>query len=137
VWCVDIDHVVGIYRGGWDLHRLGEVGLAPCGGQAAKPRRQPTGWSGLHRLSPPTWPSPPHVDTSQPRPGLNRVNLGRPTKELGRPSPGPNRPGVWPTCSTFQIHPRGYDDIDIWLTSLCHPLKCSNLAPKFLKSNKH
>jgi hypothetical protein len=30
-----------IYRGEWDLHRLGEVGLAPGGGR-------PDEWSGLH-----------------------------------------------------------------------------------------
>jgi hypothetical protein len=38
----------GIYRGEWDLHRLGEVGLAPGGGRATKPRGRPAGWSGLH-----------------------------------------------------------------------------------------
>jgi hypothetical protein len=31
----------GIYRGEWDLHRLGEVSLALGGG---------VGWSGLHQL---------------------------------------------------------------------------------------
>jgi hypothetical protein len=55
----------------------------------------------------------------------------------GRPAPGPTRPRVWPTWSTCEIHPCGDDDFDIWSTSLCHPLKCSNLVPKFLKSNKH
>jgi hypothetical protein len=42
---------------------------------------------------------------------------------------------------THSVHvsnrPRGDDDFDIWSTLLCHPLKCSNLLPKFLKSNKH
>jgi hypothetical protein len=33
-----------------ELHRLGEVGLVPSGGQSAKPHGQPAGWSGLHRL---------------------------------------------------------------------------------------
>jgi hypothetical protein len=61
----------GIYRGEWDLHRLGEVSLVPGGGQAAKPHGQPTVWSGLHRLSPSTRPSPPRVDAWQPRLGLN------------------------------------------------------------------
>jgi hypothetical protein len=36
-----------------------------------------------------------------------------------------------------QIHPRGDDDFDVWSASPCHPLKRSNLVPKFLKSNKH
>jgi hypothetical protein len=36
-----------------------------------------------------------------------------------------------------QIHPRGDDDFDIWSTLFCHLLKCSNLVPKFLKSNEH
>jgi hypothetical protein len=91
------------------------------------------GWRGLHRLSPVTWPSPPSVDTCQPR---LEPNLLKPWL-AGRPTPGPTQPGVWPTWSTCQIHPNGDDDIDIWSTSLCHPLKCSNLLPKFLKSNKH
>jgi hypothetical protein len=39
-WCVCIDFQCegGIYRGEWDLHRLGEVSLVPGGGHAAKPR---------------------------------------------------------------------------------------------------
>jgi hypothetical protein len=36
--------------GEWDLHRVGEVGLAPGGGWVAKPRGQLAGWSILHRL---------------------------------------------------------------------------------------
>jgi hypothetical protein len=55
----------------------------------------------------------------------------------GWPALGPTRPGVRPTWSTCQIHPHGDDDFEIWSTSLCHPLICSNLVPKFLKSNKH
>jgi hypothetical protein len=39
-----------------ELHRLGEVSLAPSGGRL-------TGWSGLHRLSTLPWPSTPRVDT--------------------------------------------------------------------------
>jgi hypothetical protein len=62
---------------------------------------------------------------------------GRPRSWADRPAPRPTRPGVWPTWSMCQIHPRGDDDFDIWSTSLCHPLKCSNLVPMFLKSNKH
>jgi hypothetical protein len=62
---------------------------------------------------------------------------GWPRSWAGRSAPGPTRPRVWPTWSTCQIHPRGDDDFDIWSTSLCHPFKCSNLVPKFLKSNKH
>jgi hypothetical protein len=55
----------------------------------------------------------------------------------GRLAPGPTMPGVWPTWATCQIHPHGDEDFDNWLTSLCHPLKCSNLVAKFLKSNKN
>jgi hypothetical protein len=63
---------------------------------------------------------------------------GEPPQTLaGRPAPGPTWPRVWPTWSMSQIHPRGDDDFDICSTSLCHPMKCSNLVPKFLKSNKH
>jgi hypothetical protein len=64
-------------------------------------------------------------------------------------SRGPNRhetcptgQGVWsadqPLGPSGQgFGPLGDDDFDIWLTLLCHHLKCSNLVPKFLKSNKH
>jgi hypothetical protein len=62
---------------------------------------------------------------------------GRSRSWAGRLAPRPTRPGVWPTWSTCQIHHLGDDVFDIWSTSLCHPLKCSNLVPKFLKSNKH
>jgi hypothetical protein len=54
-----------------------------------------------------------------------------------RPALGPLQRRVWPARYMCQVHPRGDDDFDIWLTLLCHPLKCSNLVPKFLKSNKH
>jgi hypothetical protein len=63
----------GFYRGEWDLHQLGEVGFSPGGGRAAKPRGQSAGWSGLHRLSPPTRASPPRVDAWQPRLGPNHL----------------------------------------------------------------
>jgi hypothetical protein len=48
VWYVDFQREGGIYRGEWDLHRLGEVGLVPGGGRAAKQRGQPARWSGIH-----------------------------------------------------------------------------------------
>jgi hypothetical protein len=49
--CVDFHHEGGgIYRGEWDLHRLGEVSLVPGGGRPVKPRGQPIKLSGLHRL---------------------------------------------------------------------------------------
>jgi hypothetical protein len=76
----------GIYRGEWDLHRLVEVGLVPGGGQLAKPCGRPSGWSGLHRLSPPTQASPPRVDVWQPGIDLNRLKpwpAGRPLVPLG------------------------------------------------------
>jgi hypothetical protein len=62
VWCVDFHHEGSIYSGEWDLHRLGEAGFALGASQAAKPGGRLAGWSGLHRLSPLTWISPPHVD---------------------------------------------------------------------------
>jgi hypothetical protein len=50
VWCVDFHREGGIYMGESDLHRLGEVRLAPGGGWAAKPRGRPAGWSDVNRL---------------------------------------------------------------------------------------
>jgi hypothetical protein len=87
VWYLDFHHEGGgIYRGEWDLHHLREVGMVPGGGM-------PTGWSGLHRLSPLTRASPPHVDAWQPRLGSNRLKpwsadqgvgpVGRPLCPLG------------------------------------------------------
>jgi hypothetical protein len=73
VWCLDYHHEGGIYGGEWDLHRLGEVGLAPGGGRAAKRRGRSAVWSGLHRLSPLTQASPTRVDAWQPRLGPNRL----------------------------------------------------------------
>jgi hypothetical protein len=71
--CVDFHHEGCIWRGEWYLHRLRDVGLAPGGSRAAKPRGRPTGWSGLHWFSPPTQASPPRVDAWQPRLGLSRL----------------------------------------------------------------
>jgi hypothetical protein len=68
---------------------------------------------------------------------LPQTLASQPRSWASRPAPLPTRPGVWPTWSTCQIHPRGDDDFNIWSTSLCHPFKCSNLVPEFLKSNKH
>jgi hypothetical protein len=58
-------HRGGIYRVVGELHQLGEVGMAPSGGWSV-------GWSSLHRLSPPPWPSTPRVDTCPRSHGPNR-----------------------------------------------------------------
>jgi hypothetical protein len=133
VWCVDFHREGGIYKGEWDHHRLGELGLAPGGGRPAKPHSWPTGWSGIHRLG----FSSCRCMTTKARAEPCQTLVGRPRSWDGWPTPGPTRPRVWPTWSTCQIHPRGDVDFDMWSNSLCHPLKCSNLVPKFLKSNKH
>jgi hypothetical protein len=73
VWCSDFHHEGGIYRGEWDLHRLGELILAPGGGRPTMPHGLSIGWSGLHRLSPLTQASPPLADVWQPRLGPNRL----------------------------------------------------------------
>jgi hypothetical protein len=75
--CLNFHREGGIYRGEWDLHRLGEVGLVPGGSRLAE-------WSGLHWLSPLTWPSPPLVDAWQLRFRPNRIK------------PGPTGQGVGP-----------------------------------------
>jgi hypothetical protein len=127
VWCFNFHREGGIYRGEWDLHRLGGVSLAPGRGRVAKPRGRLAGGaastdsgfsSSCRHVATKAWAEPPQT-------------------LVGRPTPGTTRPGVWPTRSMCQIHPLGDDDFEIWSTSLCHPLKCSNLVPKFLKSNKH
>jgi hypothetical protein len=83
--------------------------------------------------------SPPHVDAWQPSVTPNCLKLwlaGQGVGPTSRPL-GPLGLGSGPTWSMCQIHPHGDDDFNIWLTSLCHPFKWSNLVPKFLKSNKH
>jgi hypothetical protein len=75
----------------------------------------------------------------QPSPKLRWLkpwSVGQGVGMTSRP-PGPTWPGVWATWSTCQIHPRCDAHFDIWSMSLYNPLKCSNLVPKFLKSNKH
>jgi hypothetical protein len=49
----------------------------------------PTGWSGLHRLSPLPWPSSPCVDTCPRSRGQTVIKHGRPAKEFGWPA------GLW------------------------------------------
>jgi hypothetical protein len=116
--CLVISTVGDIYRAVGELHRLGEVSLAPSGGQSAKPSGRPTGWSGLHRLCPPPLPLLLLM--------LTRVleAVGQTDIKHGQPALGPFWPTVWPTQSMCQIHLRGDDDFDIWSTLLCHPLKC-------------
>jgi hypothetical protein len=70
---LDFHREGGIYRGEWDLRRLGEVGLAPGGDWPAKPCGRPARWSGLHWLSPLIQASPPHVNMWQLRLGPNRL----------------------------------------------------------------
>jgi hypothetical protein len=48
--CVNFQHEGGIYRGEWDLHQLGEVGLVLGGGRATQPRGRPIDWIAFHRL---------------------------------------------------------------------------------------
>jgi hypothetical protein len=128
----------GIYRGELDLHRLGEVSLAVGGGRPAKPRGQPAKWSILHWLSPPARASPPRIDAWQPRRWPNRLKPW-PTDQGVGPADRPLGPLGLGSAHLVRVSntPRGDDDFDIWSTSLCHRLKCSNLIPKFLKSNKH
>jgi hypothetical protein len=68
-----------------ELHRLGEVSLAPSGGRPAIPRGQPDVWSGLHQLSPLPWPSTPRVDMCPRSHGPNRHKTWLTSH------------GVWPT----------------------------------------
>jgi hypothetical protein len=85
VWCVDFHCEGGIYRGEWDLHRLGEVGLALGGGWVEWP--------------PPTQASP-HVDAWQPRLGLNYLK------------PWPASQGVGPTCRPLGLRGMGSGPLD-------------------------
>jgi hypothetical protein len=55
----------------------------------------------------------------------------------GRPAPGPTWPRVWPHLFYVSHTPLWSWWFWHWSISLCHPLKYSNLVPKFLRSNKH
>jgi hypothetical protein len=121
-------------RGVWamgELHRLGEVGLAPSGGRPAKPHGRSAGWSGLHQLSPQPCPSTPCVDTC---PQSHRPNRHK-TWPTGRPL-GPFGLGFGPLGPCIKYTPMVMM-ILTFCQFYCYPLKCSNLVSKFLKSNKH
>jgi hypothetical protein len=61
--------------------------------------------------------------------------LAKPPQTLaGRPL-CPLNLGSGPLGPRVKYTPPGDDDFVIWFTSLCCPLKCSDLVPKFLKSN--
>jgi hypothetical protein len=106
-----------------ELHQLGEVGLAPSGGR-------PSGVAStdyLHRLGLLLLVSTRVLEAVS----QTDIKYGR----LANP---------WALLAgglAHSIHvsntPHGDDDFDIWSTLLCHPLKCSNLVPKFLKLNKY
>jgi hypothetical protein len=97
-WCFNFHRELGIYRGEWDLHRLGEVGLAPGGGWQS-------GWSSLHRHSPSTRASPPHVDMWQPRLKPNHLKAWSASRPLGPLSlgSGPLGPHVKYTSVVMMI----------------------------------
>jgi hypothetical protein len=90
--CVDFHREGGggIYRGEWDPHRLGEVGLVPGGGWAAKPHGWPAEWSGFHRLGLLLLVSTHGNQVLSQTP----LNPGHPTKELGRPA-SPRAHSAW------------------------------------------
>jgi hypothetical protein len=130
VWYLDSHYEEGIYRGEWDLHRPERsvwhqlVAGWPrhvagrLGGAASTDLGLSTS---CRHVASKAWVRPP------------QTLAGRLKSSTDRPAPLPTRLGIWPTWSTCQIDPRGDDDFDIWSTSLCHPLKCSNLVPEFLK----
>jgi hypothetical protein len=126
VWYLNFRHKGGIYRGEWDLHQLGEVSLAPGGGRLA-------GWSGHYRLSPLTRASPPRVDAWQPRLGLNRLKPWPAGHGVG--------PADWPLCplglGSGPLAPCVKYTPVVMMILRFGPLKCSNLVPELLKSNKH
>jgi hypothetical protein len=131
VWCLNF-HREGVFIGvnGPPPTWRGRFGARwRSGGQAKWPADR------VER-SPPTFSTDSAFSSSCRRVATNAWTKP-PQTLVGRLAPGPTWPGVWPTWSTCQIHPRGDDDFDILSTSLCHPLKYSNLVPKFLKSNKH
>jgi hypothetical protein len=124
-------HHRGVFVWLWgSLYGLNQVGLEEMDGRAA-----------IHMAG---WPFLPgsadfqhwiplvnqHSNvTVMSRAELTQRLVGRPLSPLGL--------GSGLTWSMCHIHPCGVDDFVIWSTLLYHPLKCSNLVPKFLKSNKH
>jgi hypothetical protein len=123
----------GIYRAVGELHRLGEVSFVLGGGRTSKPHgwlargaaSTDSGFSSCRRVATKFQVEPPETLADRPR------------SWAGRPALGPLCLGSGPTWSMCQIHPCGDDDLDIWSTLPCHPLKWSNWVPMFLKSNKH
>jgi hypothetical protein len=97
--CVLISTTRSIYRAVGEPHQLGEVGLVPSGGRLAKPRDRPAGWSGLHQLFPPPWPSTPHVDTCPQSHGSCRHKTW------------PTGQGVWPTSQPLGPFGLGFDPL--------------------------
>jgi hypothetical protein len=122
VWYLDFHHDGGIYRGDWDLHRLGEDSFVSGGGRPGGAASTESGFS-----------SSCICVATKAQAGPPQTLARRPRSWAGQPAPLPTQPGVWPTWSTCQIHPRDDDDFDIWSTSICHPMKCSNLVPAEIK----
>jgi hypothetical protein len=134
VWCVDFHHegvFIGVNGTSTDLER--SVWHQVVAGRPSHMNSRPggaastdSGFSSLcRRVATMAQAEPPQTLADRRR------------SWAGQPAPRPTRPGVYPTWSMHQIHPHCDDNFDIWSTSLCHLLKCSNLVHKFLKSNKH
>jgi hypothetical protein len=77
--CVDFHREGGIYRGEWDLHRLGEVGLAPGGGPGSWVEQPPltfstdSGFSSCRHVATKARAEPPQTLAGRP---LGSLGLG-------------------------------------------------------------
>jgi hypothetical protein len=93
--------------------------LAPGCGRPAKPRGRPAGWNGLHRLSPPTRPSPPHVDTWQLRLRL----VGRPAVTPGfKPNPDTHSMCAHESCLHRYCIENGYRITNVTIYSIYYQI---------------
>jgi hypothetical protein len=122
--------VGGLYRGREESSPTWQGWFGANGQSVGHPRGRSATSLGLHNLQASDLSLCIDVEMCQPCPGPSGL-------KADWVAPGPTWPGIWPTWSTCQIHPRGEAYFGIWSTSLCNPLKFSNLVPKFLKSNKH
>jgi hypothetical protein len=128
----------GIYKCPRRAYRLGWVRNTPCGGQIAYPHGWPAMEFGLHRPSSCDSPLPPLRERHHEANPWGAARWGQPARGFGQPAT------PWAHWSAAFTHyllmsgiPPGWHLFWWNFKFPCNFLKCSNLSPMFLKSNKH